>query len=540
MTPNMLHEMDEKVLTQHWDVIVIGTGMGGATIGYSLAKSGKRVLFCEEGLSPLDSTSLKGRYAETFFAHVDDTRKSILKRSGRWTELIEDRTTNTMRGLTPCLGVGCGGSTALYGGVLERLREVDFNVTEYYKNFPVTSVVAWPITYKDLERYYEEAEKLFCVKGDRDPLYKKLYKSELPPITNKSAVSKKLRDYFVSSNLHPYVLPRSLSKLPDDSQGFLDDKGHKITCLEACLLPAIQKYSATLLSSCKVLKINADGTRATSVTCEWKNKTITLHGSTIILSAGALGSPALLLKSASADFWPNGLGNSSGLVGKNLMRHFVDLFVFSIRGMSDDKEYSYKELTFNDWYITTSNKLGNIQAFGAMLPLPYIVEFFIGKFTNYSSSISPKLINAVVRLIQPVFNMLFRDKQMYASIVEDLPYENNRVYLDDQTMCINYEVHDSDLKRIQEMRSLVKSTFAPLGVKLIKQAENNNNLAHVVGTCRFGTDPKKSVLDPNNKMHDLQNVYVVDGSFFPTSGGVNPSLTIAANALRVADHIIRL
>ena len=127
--------------------------------------------------------------------------------------------------------------------------------------------------------------------------------------------------------------------------------------------------------------------------------------------------------------------------------------------------------------------------------------------------------------------------------MEDLPYSDNRVLpaVDGPAgaVHITYRLRDQDRVRIARFRSLMKTALKPLRWRLIKQAENNQRIAHVCGTCRFGNDPKTSVLDQNNRCHDLDNLYVVDSSFFPSSGGTNPSLTIAANALRVADQLVR-
>jgi choline dehydrogenase-like flavoprotein len=128
--------------------------------------------------------------------------------------------------------------------------------------------------------------------------------------------------------------------------------------------------------------------------------------------------------------------------------------------------------------------------------------------------------------------------------MEDLPYEENRVQLPERPetggprVSIAYRVSQQDRRRIRTFRARIREILKPYRFLLIKQAENNKRLAHVCGTCRSGRDPGSSVLDPYNRAHGLENLYVVDSSFFPSSGGTNPGLTITANALRVADHLI--
>jgi choline dehydrogenase-like flavoprotein len=153
--------------------------------------------------------------------------------------------------------------------------------------------------------------------------------------------------------------------------------------------------------------------------------------------------------------------------------------------------------------------------------------------------------------VQPVLKTLVNDRMILASTLEDLPYADNHVSLpagqetasgtrrSDARLLLSYRVRQHDKARIESFRSRMKEVLKPYSFSVVKQAENNQRIAHVCGTCRFGTDPAQSVLDANNRAHGLANLYVVDASFFPSSGGTNPSLTIAANALRVAEHLIQ-
>jgi len=146
-------------------------------------------------------------------------------------------------------------------------------------------------------------------------------------------------------------------------------------------------------------------------------------------------------------------------------------------------------------------------------------------------------------IVSVVLNKMFSNSLILASIKEDLPYQDNRVELNEYSSerplipILHYTVSDFEKKRINLFRKLLLKQFKPYKVILLKQSENIERIAHVCGTCRFGNDPNESVLDKNNRVHGVENLSVIDASFFPSSGGTNPSLTIAANAVRVADHL---
>ena len=135
---------------------------------------------------------------------------------------------------------------------------------------------------------------------------------------------------------------------------------------------------------------------------------------------------------------------------------------------------------------------------------------------------------------------MLKDSLLIVTTLEDLPRDSNRVYpLPQGGIAIEYRLDASTVERIKEFRALMARMLSPMKFRLLKQAENNERIAHACGTCRMGVNARTSVLDPHNRAHDLDNLYVVDASFFPSSGGINPSLTIAANALRVARHLVQ-
>ena len=148
-------------------------------------------------------------------------------------------------------------------------------------------------------------------------------------------------------------------------------------------------------------------------------------------------------------------------------------------------------------------------------------------------------------LVEVVLKRIFSGRLVLASIMEDLPYGENRVVLSGEGaasaakgIVIRYRISGYDRARIEAFRKELAGALKPYPFMLIKQAESNERIAHACGTCRFGEDPAESVLDPHNRAHGISNLYVVDSSFFPSSGGTNPALTIAANALRVTDRLL--
>jgi hypothetical protein len=227
------------------------------------------------------------------------------------------------------------------------------------------------------------------------------------------------------------------------------------------------------------------------------------------------------------------------------MRHFSDLYAVLLPKIEGHCDNRPKEIAFNDFYHIQGKKLGSVQSFGRLPPAPLLAES-LQKNLNESAA---AWATPSFRLAKPAVKTLLRhlvDKTcVLAAVVEDLPYADNRVSLvtgphqpGGARLAINYKIRDYDLARIDALRALMKDVLNPYRRILIKQAENNQMIAHACGTCRFGLESRNSVLDRNNRAHGLENLYVVDSSFFPSSAGTNPGLTIAANALRVAESML--
>ncbi|HMM47191.1 MAG TPA: GMC family oxidoreductase [Thiobacillaceae bacterium] len=525
----------------HWDVIVIGAGMGGATIGHALAQAGKRVVFCERGRAASRPDAVTGRYPETGFRPASAPQpehEALLAGAGRdWNE-IDDASRARRRSWIPFVGAGTGGSSALYGMALERLYPTDFTPRIMHPDAPGADLPdAWPIDYAELVPFYEAAERLYRVRGEADPLrgddFRPAYLT--PPVLTRGA--EKLRDYLRDRGCHPYRLPQACEFEPrcECCQGYLCPRECKNDSGRICLEPALARHGASLLEECEVLHLEADATRVTGVVCRHRGETHVLRGRVVILAAGALYSPAILLASRST-IWPDGLANRSGLVGRNLMRHFIDLYV--LRSGLEDADRRWKEIAFNDCYADGS-RFGSVQSFGALPPAAVLVASLRQDVRHAWGPIAAGALGLAGPAVRAYLERTLSRGPIMASIQEDLPYRDNRIVpgLGNGGLGFVYRIRPQDRVRIRRMRAHLRGLFAPFRPMLLAQAENNQRLAHVCGTCRFGADPATSVLDRDNRAHGVDNLFVVDASFFPTSGGINPALTVAANALRVAARI---
>jgi choline dehydrogenase-like flavoprotein len=530
-----------------WDVLVVGTGMGGATLGFALAKGGKSVLFCERGRSHFNGeTVLNGNFAETFFETPDVPRlkhQATLVRSGRYPDEVADTSNSNVRRFIPFIGTGTGGSSALYGMALERFFPADFTPRRNYPDAGDSTLPdEWPFGYDDLRPYYEAAEKLYRVRGSPDPCrHGDLHTLLLPP-PPLSAAAAELAEFLRGKGLHPYQLPKACEDVPDclGCQGFLCPRECKNDSSRICLKPALAQYGAQLLDECEVLRFEATREAITGVRCSRRGEEFTLRARVVVLAAGALETPRLLLASSSPE-WPQGLANNSGLVGRNLMRHFIDLYAISPH-TDQEVPAHLKELAFNDFYLGEGRKGGTVQSFGALPPAPVLVAGMEEDMRHSSFRWAARLFHLASPVLKPLFRRLLSRKIIFASIVEDLPYQDNRVALaapaDKARLVLEYRINEHERMRIAAFRNKLNEVFRSYRVMVIKQAENNERIAHACGTCRAGHDPRTSVLDAWNRAHGLSNLYVADTSFFPSSGGTNPALTIAANALRVADHLL--
>ena len=524
-----------------WDVIIIGAGMGGGMLGHRLARAGRRVLFVEKGRSTLPGTpgtirSAMPELAEPQASRSINTYYDALARAGRSSDEVTDISGRRPRQFVPYIGSGTGGSSALYGMVCERFFVDDFTPRQHFAD-PGESTVpeAWPITYEQMAPWYTEAEKLLGVRGQPDPLRPEAADVPLPAAPPFSVDNQPLVNYLGGRGLHPYHLPMACDYTDECAtcQAYLCAKSCKYDGARSGVEPAVTEYGAQLLAECQVLRLESDRTRVQQVICQRRSDMLTLKAKVVVLAAGALATPVLLLNSRSGD-WARGLANGSDMVGRNLMRHLLDPMMIWPQDGSKITAAN-KEIGLNDFYFYQGQKYGTVQSFGAIPPMEWLVN---------RPGPRAKALRVMSPAVRRVYERFFTGGLIMAAMMEDLPYRDNRVLLSDrpdsdgrQRMRMQYRLHANEIERRSTFLRELKGVFKPFRTLPLGSGKDNSNTGHVCGTCRFGTDPATSVLDPQNRAHEVDNLYVVDSSFFPSSTGLNPSLTVAANALRVAAHL---
>lgn len=521
-------------MEKKWDVIVIGTGMGGATIGYYLSKHGKKVLFLEKGLSHDAHCTEQNNISKL---------KSAKDRfyNGYWPDKITYIKKASLTEIYPVAGCGSGGSTTLYASQLERFFKEDF---EPRKNFPHVSDTTlpnkWPVTFDEMLPYYEAAEKLFRVRGTPDPLNSRIG-SEYYPAPKISDNDHQVFETLKVAGLHPYRAHVACEFVLGCTEcvGQICSKDCKNDARKICLNPAINNYGAEIINQCEVLKLEADGSNISGVVCSVNNKTVEFRADIVVLAAGGLHTPAILLKSKS-DHWPNGLSNSSGLVGRNLMWHasdFIAVKSFNFKSSVGAR----KALAFNDFYFHNGTKMGTVQSVGVSVDFEYILSYAKRVKSKFPKLVQFILHDFICRTVAKIGGCVFKNTVLLVTIVEDLPYLHNRVFVDDlnnRKIVFEYSFTSELRARSSGLIKKVSEALRNYWVIRLSRRSESINFGHPCGTCRFGDDPKSSVLNQNNRSHDIDNLYVCDASFFPSSGGTNPSLTIAANAIRVAEKIL--
>jgi choline dehydrogenase-like flavoprotein len=533
--PNALDDQD--ILDRVWDFVVVGTGIGGGTLGYALARAGKSVLFCERGRSHLDGqTVLAGEWLEAMAETAGHPTAEQKAQAGRFSGLMYDVSHGSGEAFQPYIGIGAGGSSAIYGMVMERFFPADFAPAAAHPQARGANLPeAWPVAYADMLPHYAAAEQLYGVRATPDPLRSSDEPrgvSAPPPFSKASA---DLIEGMRAKKLHPYHVPIACESVPNcrECVGFLCPNPCKRDSANTCVAPAVRNHGAHMLTECEVDSVRKDGDRVSGVNARLRGQPVQIRAKTVVLAAGALHTPVILLRSGG----PDGLANGSGQVGRNLMRHFIDYYLLYPGAKPNGG--LVKQLALNDFYEVDGRKYGTVQSNGYLPPAKLLAA---GVKEKLRKAWAP--LEGLFPLVRPIAE--WRAAQLcdgaypMVAFCEDLPYEANRITVspDRSRIELSYHISAYDQGRLDAFRRRVAEAFQPFKAHPIHQAHINSVLGHVCGTCRFGDDPRTSVLDRNNRAHELENLYVVDASFFPTSAGTNPSLTIAANALRVAAHLL--
>jgi len=509
------------MIDNSYDVIVIGTGAGGGTLAYKLASSGKKILVLERGnFLPKSKKNW-------------DTKQVSQKEYYRTEEIWYDQDGKAIHPLTHYY---VGGNTKLYGGALFRMRERDFERVGHQDGISPE----WPLKYRDFAPYYDQAEKLYEVHGQRglDPTEPKASLSyPYPPVSHEPYIQE-VNHALKDKSLHPFSLPLAIKLNEVDRQssscircdtcdGFPCLTDGKADADVNTIRAAIAYKNLKLITEAKVIRLHTSpsGREITGVEAEIAGERQIFSAHIVVVACGAINSAILLLKSAN-DQHPDGLANSSGLVGRNYMTHNFGV-VMSLSTKPNPTTFT-KTLAVNDFYWGESDfayPMGSVQLLGNVNK---------DKIAAYGP---PLVSNFVAQAIAS-------HSLSWLAISEDLPNENNRVYLKHNSVGVTYKKNNQVafnrlIKRWTEvLKSL--SIYQQKGQYTlhIPQTMGVREVAHQCGTCRFGEDPKTSVLDINCRTHDIDNLYVVDGSFFPSSSALNPSLTIIANALRIGEHLL--
>ena len=516
-------------MAQTYDIVIVGSGAGGATLAQRLAPTGKSILILERGEHlPREADNWNPR--AVFIENKYRTKEQWYDSRGK--------------PFHPNTYYWAGGNTTFYGAALMRLREGDFHETQHKGGVSP----AWPIDYRDLKEYYDEAEVLWKVHGTRgidpaEPAGSPPY--AYPAIAHDPAVEQ-LKTHFETQGWKPFPLPLGVDW----------DEAHPLTtpCIKCktcggypCLLkakcdartralePALAYPNVTLLTGRKAVRLitDASGKTVTSVVTESAQGEETWTGDIVVLAAGAVNTAVLLLASANAAH-PNGLANASDQLGRNYVYHTLTAMV-SLTLAREQSEFP-KTLAVNDFYWRDPRggfdfPMGHIQ----------LLEYMSGQTLEgqVSQYLPPALAPGFA------FDAIAGRMLSFLIISEDLPDPANRVRRGaDGRIFIDYthnnlEGHERLVKTLQQSLEGFVSHTHPISQHHLEFSSllPLYGTAHQAGTVRFGRDPASSVLDPWCKAHELDNLYVVDTGFFVTSAAVNPTLTTIANAMRVGDHL---
>ena len=507
----------EEAARTHWDVIVIGAGMGGGLVGRRLAERGCSVLFVEKG--PV------GYPAETQGLSTDMDNPMARQMRGYWPTPIEVRLDGKENQFFAPLGSGIGGSSVFYAAALERPEKHDL---ETVSGLPHPTG-GWPVGYDAFQPYFDQAADILSVRGEADPL------SETPGLLHEpaplSTAEKALFDDLRHLGLHPYQAHEAIRRLPGCTGciGRKCPRNCKMDGRSAGVMPALATGRARLLSECSVLRLDQAEGRITQLSAQTASGLITLTAETFVLAAGALHSPRLLLASDCA--------NSSGWVGRGLMFHLNELFALWPR-RGQPVVGATRAIGFRDFYTQDGQRLGLIQSMGVSAEFGVIAAYLKTLLAGSRFKRLPGL-DKLSLIIAAIASRLFGNATVFVGLMEDLAYFENRVtsHPDDPDMpVIEYTISEELKARRGLFRRRIRKALGWHRTLMLGFAPALN-YGHPSGTLRFGKEPATSVLDAACKAHDLDNLYVADASFMPSSMGVNPSLTIAANALRVGDII---
>jgi len=550
-----------------FDIVIIGSGASGGAVAYTLCNAGYKVAMLEKGRlmkrEAFSKDELSYCRRDLVTPSLFDEYHTIEERvNGEWIA-----TPTYESGWSFWNGNVVGGSSNFMSGMLHRLHPDDFRLKSKYGAIEGANIVNWPIGYEDLEPYYTLAEEVVGISGNHKP-----HPFEPPrstpnftqPPTQENAVVKLFDKSCEALDITPLTTPRAvLSKDKKDRKAcyysnfcgsYGCSSGAKGSSREALITPALASGNLTLMSNTHVKSLHTSSKEVVKYalvvdTITGQEKKI--EGKIFVVAAQAHESVRLLLNSANLDH-PNGLANSSGELGKNL------LFSGGGSGQGELHKESLKEIKFEDLMQT------GLFINRSILDWYYIDHWWDGKFKGGSVEFMFEHQNLISRarksgyengkllwgeaLGEKVVKRFSEQKSIRFEIFNDwLPNDDcfvslDKKYKDKYGMPVGklrVEGHPQDIKVGKYIAKKCEKVLAQMGAKNIYSSISASPAQNLIaGGCRFGNDPKTSVLDKYCKAHDLENLFVVDASFMPTGGSVAYTWTIYANAFRVAEHIV--
>ena len=498
-------------MSQTPDVLVIGSGIGGGTLANRLVQRGLHVTLLERG-TYLPQEPENWSVGEVFGNQRYVPEETWLDKNGT--------------AFRPGTYYYVGGSSKMFGASMLRFREQDFAELEHEDGISP----AWPITYSDLASYYALAEQLYLVHGaaGADPTEP----PGVPPYPFSALPHEPVIEQVASAlracGVQPFPIPLAIQRDPDGScircgtcDGFPCKLHAKTDAETAAVTPALATGRLKLITQAQVerLQLSSDGKQVEAVEYQCGGAPCKISAPVVVLAAGAVNSAALLLRSACIQA-PDGVANRSGVVGRNYMAH-NNTALMSI-GLARNPTVFQKTICINDYYFGSADfrfPMGNIQGLGKM---------------------RTEMLTAKQKFLPGPIASLLADRSVdWWVMSEDLPDPKNRVLLKGEKIQLVYKANN--MRAHRRLVSKSKQLMREIGFKLnIAQHLGGLTVSHQCGTVRFGRDPGSAALNEFCRAFDHRNLFVVDASFFPSSAAVNPALTIAAQALRVADHIARV
>ena len=490
-----------------FDVVIIGSGVGGGCIAHVLAPTGARIVILERGRR----MPREDRNWDPEAVYADAAYKS----DERWID-------GSGRSFRPGQFYYVGGHTKVFGATMFRFRREDFCAMEHAGGLSP----AWPIEYDTLEPYYARAERLFGVHGEAgaDPTEPPRSGPYPHPPLRHNPVIAEVAERLRAQGMSPFPIPSSVQDHAGGAcvrcntcDGFpcrLGAKGDAETCL---IDPVLQHGNVALRTEALVVRLLADASGRRIEAAELADGT-QVRGDLFVLAAGAVNSAAILLRSVHAKH-PSGLANSSGMVGRHYMNHNCTA-VMAIRPLRANREPFQKTLALNDFYLGDGEggpPLGNLQLLGKIM--------------------EPMLRAEIRSVPRPVRAWLAAHSVDWYAMSEDLPHAESRVRVrGDGAVVLDWRRSNLAAHKalVAKARRMLRAAGFPI---VLTRAFSKDTPSHQCGTVRFGHDPADAPLDPFCKAFDHENLYVVDASFFPSSAAVNPALTVAAQALRAGEHI---